>query len=75
MVRGLMLIKATYAASLDICREASSISGVLDSYPVFGRFDAVVFIEGKDLQELKDVALKVAALKGVKSTETLIEGT
>lgn len=70
-----MLIKATYAASLDICRKASGISGVLDAYPVFGRFDVVVFIQGKDLQELKDVALKVAAMKGVKSTETLIEGT
>jgi len=75
MVRGLMLIKAGYAAALDICREASKIKGVVDVYPVFGRFDAAVFIKGEDVKELRKTALKILALKGVRSTETLIEAT
>lgn len=73
MVRGLMLVKAGYAAALDVWRESSNTPGVLDTYPVFGRFDVAVFIEGRDLQELESVASKIAALKGVKSTETLVE--
>ncbi|MBO3755085.1 MAG: Lrp/AsnC ligand binding domain-containing protein [Candidatus Brockarchaeota archaeon] len=73
MVRGLMLVKAGYAAALEIAREASKVQGVLDAYPVFGRFDVAVFIQGKDLQELRNVALKIVALKGVRSTETLLE--
>lgn len=75
MVRGLMLVKAGYAAALEICREASKVQGVLDAYPVFGRFDVAVFIEAGDVKELKTIALKILALKGVRSTETLIEAT
>jgi DNA-binding Lrp family transcriptional regulator len=75
MVRGLMLVKAGYAAALEICQKASRIQGVLKAYPVFGRFDVAVFIEGRDVGELKKVALKILALEGVRSTETLVEAT
>ncbi|MFQ5711298.1 MAG: Lrp/AsnC ligand binding domain-containing protein [Candidatus Geothermarchaeales archaeon] len=74
MVRGLMLIKAPAAQALKIAEEARKIEGVTDAYGVFGRFDAVVFIEGKSFHDLKDVARKVASLEGVKSTETLPQG-
>ncbi len=74
MVRGLMLIKIAAAPTPAFVEEAKKISGVIDAYPVFGRFDTVVFLEGKTFQELKGVAAKVAKLKGVKSTETLAEG-
>ena len=54
--------------------EARKIKGVTDAYAVFGRFDVVVFIEGRDFPSLKDVAGKVNSLAGIKSTETLPEG-
>ncbi|MBO3810011.1 MAG: Lrp/AsnC ligand binding domain-containing protein [Candidatus Brockarchaeota archaeon] len=73
MVRGVMLVKAGYAAALEICQAALKIKGVVDAYPVFGRFDAVVFIKAEDVKGLKKTALKILALKGVRSTETLIE--
>jgi DNA-binding Lrp family transcriptional regulator len=77
MVRGLVLIKTTAkAVSLrfpNIVDEAKKISGVTDAFPVFGRFDVVVFIDAKDFEDLKNVALKINAIPGVKSTETLPE--
>ncbi|MEM2050793.1 MAG: Lrp/AsnC ligand binding domain-containing protein [Thermoproteota archaeon] len=73
MVRGVMLVKAGYAAALEICQAALKIKGVVEAYPVFGRFDAVVFIKAEDIKGLKKTALKILGLKGVRSTETLIE--
>ncbi len=50
------------------------IPGVVDSYPVLGRFDDVVFLEAKDYDALLDVSHRVANVPGVKSAETLPEG-
>jgi DNA-binding Lrp family transcriptional regulator len=75
MVRGVMLVKAGYAAALEICQAASKIKGVVDAYPVFGRFDVVVFIKAEDVKGLRKTALKILSLKGVRSTETLLEAT
>lgn len=74
MVRGVMLIRAAADASTKIVQGARKLREVVEAYPVFGRFDAVVFIVGQNFHELKRAAAKVAALKGVKSTETLAEG-
>ena len=50
------------------------IPGVAEAYAVLGRFDDVVFLEAKDYNEILDVSHRVAAVPGVKSTETLPEG-
>lgn len=75
MVNGLMLVKIAAKATPAFVEEAKGIEGVVDAYPVFGRFDAAVFLEGRDFSAVKGVAAKVAKLKGIKSTETLMEGT
>jgi len=74
MFRGLVLVKSSYGGALLIAQDAKKISGVKDAYPVFGRYDVVVFIEGSDYQGMKAVAARVAQLEGVRSTETLPEG-
>lgn len=74
MIKGLMLIKIAATATPTFIEEAKKISGVVDAYPVFGRFDAIVFLEGETFLKMKRVAAKVAKLKGIKSTETLPEG-
>ena len=74
MFRALVLVKSSYASSLLIATEAKKIDGVKDAYPVFGRYDVVIFIEGEDYKEAKAVATKIAAIEGVRSTETLPEG-
>ena len=73
MVRELILVKASAKDVTKFIDEACNIEGVTDAYAVFGRFDAVVFIRGKDFDELKAVARKVLAIRGIKHTETLPE--
>ena len=68
-----MLVKSSYGGALVIASEAKKISGVKDAYPVFGRYDVVVFIEAQDFQALREVAAKVVHIEGVRSTETLPE--
>ncbi len=53
---------------------AKKVKGVIDSYPVFGRFDDVVFLEAEDYETLLELSSQIAAIPGVKSTETLPEG-
>jgi len=68
------LIRAGGETVPRIVREAKRIQGVVDVYPVFGRFDVVALLEAKDLTSLKQVTWKVAALEDIRSTETLVEG-
>jgi uncharacterized protein with GYD domain len=75
LIRGLILAKATVKAAATVPEEAKKIKGVTDAYPVFGRFDLVVFLEAKDFEELKSTALRVNAIVGIRSTETLVEAT
>lgn len=49
------------------------INGVTDAYPVFGRFDDVVFFETKDYETLLEQSGRVLGIPGVKSTETIPE--
>ena len=65
--KGLGYAKAFHAA-------VRRVPGVMDSYPVFGRFDDAVFLEAKDYNALLDLSGRIAAIPGVKSTETLPEG-
>jgi DNA-binding Lrp family transcriptional regulator len=67
----LLRIDATKAK--EILDEIRKIEGVKNAVGVFGRYDVVVMLEAKDLDELgKIVTEKIAAVPGVKSTETLI---
>jgi DNA-binding Lrp family transcriptional regulator len=71
---GLILVKIGAARPIEVLEEIRKIRGVMEAYPVFGRFDLAVFIEGEDYYKLKDVAADVAGVKGIKSTETLVHG-
>jgi uncharacterized protein with GYD domain len=75
MLNGLILIKSSYGGALVIASEAKKVSGVKDAYPVFGRYDVVVFVEAQDFQALKEVAVNVGRMEGVRSTETLPEAS
>ena len=73
MTRGIMLVKVIAKLTPNFIREVQKKDGVIDVYPVFGRFDAVVFIEGKNFPEMKNVVLNIIQTKGIKSTETFTE--
>ncbi len=74
MFRALILVKCSYGASVAISSEAKKVLGVTDCYPVFGRYDVVIFVEGEDYRAVKAIADKISGLEGVRSTETLPEG-
>ncbi len=73
MTRGIMLVKVSSKLTASFIREVKNKDGVIDVYPVFGRFDAVVFIDGKNFLEMKNIVLKIIQTKGIKSTETFTE--
>lgn len=71
---GLVLVTSGASPPQKIVEGIRKLEGVLDAYVVFGRFDIVVFIGADDYYQLKDIASKIAGVKGVKSTETLVHG-
>jgi len=56
-------------------KKLRSIEGVLDAYVVYGRFDIVAFIEGKDDTSLKKKVSDISRLKGILWVETYIDAT
>jgi DNA-binding Lrp family transcriptional regulator len=51
------------------------IKGVKSVYGVFGRYDLVVNLEAKDLEELSRMIMdKMRAIPGVMATESMIIG-
>ncbi len=73
MVMELVLIRAPARLQSDIVDRAKKMKGVVDAYPVFGRFDIAVLIKGRDFKEIASVAAKVAGIEGIRTTETLPE--
>ncbi len=73
MVMELLLIRAPARLQWDIVERARKMKGVVDAYPVFGRFDIAVLVKGRDFKEIAGLAAKVAGIEGVRTTETLPE--
>ncbi len=77
-MRGVVLVKQekqgkglAYARAFhDTARKTA---GVVEAYPVLGRFDDAVFLEAKDYNALLELSGRIASIPGVKSTETLPE--
>ena len=71
-VRGFVLIVAKPGTSEEIVG-ARRVRGVKIANSVFGRFDAVVVVEGEDLDDLKKNIYDVLEkMPGVIHTETLL---
>lgn len=73
MPRALMLVKTSAKAVGKLADDARKIRGVKDAFPVFGRIDLVVLLEGANFQEITATAVALSKLSGVKATETLPE--
>lgn len=74
MVMELVLIRAPGRVQWDIVDRAKRLKGVVDAYPVFGRFDVAILVRGRDTKELESLAGKIGSIEGIRSTETLPEG-
>jgi len=73
VVHQLVLVRAKPIDQNRFVAAVKKIKGVTDAYPVFGRFDVVVLVEGKTNEELRHAAREIIAIGGIKSTETMPE--
>ena len=74
MTQAVILVKIDAENSNKFVNDAKKLGEVVDAYSVFGRFDCVVFLDAENLEGVKSTARKLGGFKGVKSTETLVEG-
>lgn len=79
MVEALILIRVGTSETMNFMKttkeELCNIRGVKDVYGVFGRYDFVVRVEARTLEELcRLVADRIRGVKGVEFSETLVMG-
>ena len=79
LVTAFVLVKVGASEHLNFAKSAKEdmlkIKGVKSVYGVFGRYDLVVSVEAKDLEELSRIIMdKMRAIPGVMATESLIIG-
>lgn len=79
MVEALILIRAGSGESLNFMKtvkeELCKINGIKDVYGIFGRYDFVVKVQTKTLEEMgRLVADCIRGIKGIESSETLMIG-
>ncbi|MHC1590238.1 MAG: Lrp/AsnC family transcriptional regulator [Candidatus Hecatellaceae archaeon] len=71
-IRAFVLVTAKPGTSEEIVR-TRKVRGVKLANSVFGRFDAVVVVEAKDLKELRKIVYEmIEQLPNIVHTETLI---
>jgi DNA-binding Lrp family transcriptional regulator len=76
MVVAGVLVKTAPGKAREALEEIRKIEGVTKALGVFGRYDIVVMLEAKDIDEAADVVLnKIRMVDGVTDTETLIAAT
>jgi len=69
-----VLIRAMHGKVMTVLEDVKGVKGVVKAFPVHGRYDIVVFAEAPDYNSVSKVSSEINAIKGIKSTETLIEG-
>jgi len=75
MMRAVMLFRSggRVPKAVDLAEQLKVLEFVTDAYAVFGRFDIVAYLEGKDVKELFSSVSQATKLEGIMSSETLIE--
>lgn len=76
MVFAGVLLKIDAVRAKEILNEIRDIEEVKNAFLVFGRYDAVVMLEAKSIEDIGRVVIeKIAKIPGIRSTETLIAAT
>lgn len=57
-----------------VLEDVRKVKGVVKVFPVYGRYDVVAFAEVPDYNAIRKIAGEINAIRGIKSTETAIEG-
>jgi DNA-binding Lrp family transcriptional regulator len=65
-MKALILIKFASLESRDAYPQLCRLKAVTDSYMVYGRYDAVLILQGKNLEEIHDILLsEIQPIPGV----------
>jgi DNA-binding Lrp family transcriptional regulator len=56
-MKALILIKLASLESRDAYYQLRRLKGVTDSFMIYGRYDAVLILHGKDLEEVHDIIM------------------
>ena len=69
-----ILIKTFPTKIVQVLDAVRHIKAIVKSYPVYGRYDVVAFIDDASLEIIHEVTREVNAIKGIKTTETILPG-
>jgi len=72
-VRALTLVRIRSKDLRKTIESVGKVQGVETAFLVFGRFDAVAVLSGRDAEAIKATVLKIHGLEGVRKTETLMQ--
>ena len=75
MARGFVLITTAPGKEADVYKALKDVSEIKNLYPVFGDYDLVAMVEGKDAETLGGIIVsKIRSVEGIKDTKTLTTG-
>ena len=69
-----VLVRALPGKVKTVLEAAKRVKNVVRAFPVYGRYDIVVFVEAPDFKSLTAASREINTIEGVKRTETAIEG-
>ena len=67
-----MLLRTKTGRSLAVVHEIQKIEGIKVVHSVMGNYNVILYAEGKNLDDLRQIRLAVEHVDGVTLTETLI---
>jgi len=73
MTSACILIRVKPVFAQKILTKVKAVRGVVEAFRVFGRYDLVVFAEGRSSEEVARVSVEINGLEGVRATQTIME--
>ena len=75
MIRAVILFRSgsRVRKAVSLANKLKTMKFVTDAYAVYGRFDIVAFLEGRNEKELLKSFYDATKLEGIISSETLID--
>ena len=71
-MKACVLVKTDAGAHTNVAKQIRKHKGVKAAFSVMGRTDVVASVDVKDLKALSELDLKIAGIRGVNATETLV---
>ena len=73
MVKAYILIKATVGKEDEVLKEVLSLSVTDEAHKVFGPYDIVAEVRGRDMETLVEIITgKIRRIKGIEDTQSIL---